>query len=75
MQQNVSSDFWTWMVAALLCFYLVILLRSVFVFFFMGGRKKLLAQEKALQKTQGDAQNGDEANTRPAAHKTVQFLA
>ncbi|MEZ0223564.1 MAG: hypothetical protein ACAH83_03345 [Alphaproteobacteria bacterium] len=74
MQQNVSSEFWTWVVAALLCFYLVILLRSLFVFFFLGGRKKLLAQEKALQKTQGDAQNGDAA--KPAgSHKTVQFLA
>ena len=74
MQQNVSSEFWTWMVAAILCFYLVILLRSVFVFFFMGGRKKLLAQEKALQKTQGDAQNGDTAKAA-GSHKTVQFLA
>lgn len=74
MQQNVSSDFWTWVVAALLCFYLAILLRSVFIFFFMGGRKKLLAQEKALLKTQGDAQNGDKAKTA-GSHKTVQFLA
>lgn len=75
MQQNVSSDLWTWVVAAVLCFYLVILLRSLFVFFFMGGRKKLLAQEKALQKAQGDTQNGDDAAARPSSHKTVQFLA
>ncbi|TAL28298.1 MAG: hypothetical protein EPN97_14870 [Alphaproteobacteria bacterium] len=74
MQEHVSSDFWTWMVTAVLCFYLVILLRSLFVFFFMGGRRKLLEQERALQKTQGDTQNGDAA-ARRSSHKTVQFLA
>lgn len=62
------------MVTAVLCFYLVILLRSLFVFFFMGGRRKLLEQERALQKTQGDTQNGDAA-ARRSSHKTVQFLA
>jgi hypothetical protein len=74
MQENVSSDFWTWIVAAVLCFYLVILLRSLFVFFFMGGRRKLLEQERAVQKAQGDTQNGEDT-ARRSSHKTVQFLA
>ena len=75
MQQSIFSQPVTWIILAVLSVYLFLLLRATFVFFFMGGRRKLLEQEKALsQQTVGE--NAPTPSPTPKAGiKALKMLA
>ena len=45
---SIFSQPSTWVILAIIGFYLSVLLRSLFTFFFRGGRRELLARETEL---------------------------
>jgi hypothetical protein len=45
---SIFSQPVSWIIAAIIVFYLSILLRSLFTFFFRGGRRQLLEHEADL---------------------------
>jgi hypothetical protein len=63
MEQNIYSQPVTWIIIALLSVYLFLLLRAMISFFFLGGRRKLLEQESAVNQKHA---NGEEPAPSPA---------
>lgn len=75
MQEGIFSQPVTWLILAILGVYLFLLLRATFVFFFLGGRRKLLEQEKAVSQKTGGENTPTPSPTPKAGIKALKLLA
>ena len=73
MQQSIFSQPVTWLIVAVLGVYLFLLFRATFVFFFLGGRRKLLEQEKNLSQQTGELT--PTPSPTPKSAKALKLLA